>query len=708
METSTLYLTRHSESIVITRYFTLILFAFLLLNFPMAKASASGFCKSEKATRYLTDKVTTLLDSACSEANNKHWLTALSHYQQVLLIIPDNQTALRNQVVMLSKLGATRISLWLAQQNPQLFSSRQWLLLKSSHAVSVIRWGKIPLHDESHRFTETETAIKQLEKLLTQLDLKKQPDNKWLKKRIRFDLIVALRDRWKMSQVLQNYKGLKLADKHVPAYVLAAVADAYLYLHQPEQAVQLYRIALQQAPEKFNWKIALFYALVEAEQLEQAIAYIDKLNKQEPSQRKTRSDGKHPLRIKPNPHKTETEILSAIAKAYANDYSLAQNKLENLLKQAPANQDIRNELATVYAWRGWFRQAEQLYQAGLAVEPKHLQLRLGHAQNLIAINRYQQAEKSIIKLSKFSFDRQAQRLLDSWHSVNAYEFRQQTFAQNSSGSTKGSLSITSDSVLFSHPLAYHYRLFAHYRHSQSNFPEGNSTAQREGMGLEYQDTNWLLSTELHQNQFISNQTGVKLNGRYQFDDHWSIAAEFDTPSEQTPLRALGSNIFARSLSAEINYRANENRQLSISSHYLDFTDGNKRQEILLSGKQNWLLSSYWKLFLGSELFYSHNKSVNAIYFNPLQDVSATIKLGTHILSYRDYNTTFYQHISLNPGMYWQQNYTATMTGTLKYEHQWQFGKYLELNYGIAGFTQVYDGGRENGISGFLNFNVRFL
>jgi len=329
METSILYLTRHSESIVITRYFTLILFAFLLLNLPIAKASDSTFCKSEKATRYPIDKVTSLLDSACKEANNQHWLTALNHYQQVLAKVPDSPTALRNQVLMLSKLGATRIALWLAEQNPQLFSSQQWLLLKSSHAASIIRWGKIPLHDESHRFKETDTAIKQLEKLLTQLDLKKQPDDKWLKKRIRFDLIVALRDRWKMSQVLQNYKSLKLEDEHIPAYVLVAVADAYLYLHQPERTVQLYRIALQQAPEKFNWKIALFYALVEDEQLEQAMAYIDKLNKQEPRQRKTRSNGKHPQRIKPNPHKTETEILSAIAKAYANDYSLAQNKLEN-------------------------------------------------------------------------------------------------------------------------------------------------------------------------------------------------------------------------------------------------------------------------------------------------------------------------------------------------------------------------------------------
>ncbi len=677
---------------------------------PVNGLSAWRFCKQKQAE----DSTTSSLDAgerlnlACLEANQNNWIRALQLYQQVLSIDSANQTALRNQVFVLSQLGAASIAEWQAQLTPTVFSAEELLKLKADSGVLSLRWGKLPLKDENRRFRETELAIDQLEKLLKQIESTQRTKRKWLHRRITFDLIVALRDRWRMQDVLKHYTKLQLEDRLIPDYVLAAVADAFLYLRQPRSARDIYRSALKQNPNQFEWKIRLFYALVENEEIEQALAYIDALDHAEPLQQHTRGDGIRPIKIKPNPHKTETATLAAVAKAYANDYQNAQNKLEKLLELAPANQDIRNELATVYHWRGWHRKAEGLYNAGLAVEPKHLQLRQGHALNLIALNRLQQVEKSIAELERFSFYQQTQGVLKRWQAANGYEFRQQTLGRNSSGAAKGSVSLSTDTLLFSKPLASHYRLFAHYRWSHGDFPEGKTTVQREGAGLEYRDSNWELSAEVHHNQFTANKVGVKLAGNYQFDDHWLFSAGFDTPSIQTPLRAYGNAIYARSYHTEIRYRADENAHLSIGGNYLNFTDGNQRYEVLLSGLQRWLLSPRWRLFLGGELFYSHNKDVNAPYFNPLQDVSIETKLGADILTYRYYDTIFHQHISFNPGMYWQQKQRATITGTLQYEHQWQFSNRLELNYGVTGFSQVFDGERENGFTGYLNFNLRFL
>ena len=251
-------------------------------------------------------------------------------------------------------------------------------------------------------------------------------------------------------------------------------------------------------------------------------------------------------------------------------------------------------------------------------------------------------------------------------------------------------------------------MFARYRWEHGDFPEGKATVQREGAGLEYRDSDWLLSAEVHHTQFNINKIGFKLLGNYQFDDHWSAVAEFDTPSVQTPLRALGSRVYARSVNTEINYRADENGQISLSGHYLDFTDGNQRYELLLSGLQYWLQSPRWRVFLGGELFYSHNRKLEAPYFNPRQDVAFETSLGMVALSYRQDNIRFFQRVSLNPGMYWQQTFGAKVTGTLNYEHQWQFGRRYELVYGITGFSQVFDGDRENGVIGHLNFNLRVL
>ena len=664
-------------------------------------AADSRLCK--KQANLSGSVVIDRLNAACEAVNKNHWIEALSHYQQVLSMVPENRTALRNRVLMLSKLGAANIARWQAQKISALFSDAEWLELKSNDAIQALRWGEIPMADDSRRFKDTDIAIAQLQKLL-----EKAGDNQWLRRRLEFDLIVALKDRWRMQDALNHYNKLGLVDRQIPAYVLAAVAEACLYLHHPQKARELYQQALKQVPDNFQWKTGLFYALIDDEAIEQAGQYIKKLNEAEPKHLWTRKDKIHRSRARPNPRKTETERLNALAIAFANQYSKAQQRLEYLLEKAPANQDIRDALATVSHWRGWFRQADGLYRAGLAVEPKHLSMRIGHVQNLIALHQYKQAETALFGLNKFKYYQQTQKLFDQWQAVNGYEFQQQTFTRNSSGTAKGSLTITSDSRLFSKPLAYHYRLFAHYRWSYGNFPEGVARVKQEGMGVEYQNKQWLLTTELHQNQFTRNQTGVKLAGRYQFDDFWSLSAAFDTPSAQTPLRAFANGIYARSLNAEINYRAHENRQWSFSGQYLSFTDGNQRYEIQFSGQQNWVLSPRWRLFLGGELFYSHNKAVNTPYFNPLQDFASELKTGAHILTYRDDKTTFYQHISISPGLYWQQKYSSRVTALVKYEHQWQIGNRIDINYGVTGFSLVYDGGREKGVMGYLNFNVRFM
>jgi len=643
------------------------------------------------------------------------WLKALALCDRMLALDQNNEAARRSRIFMLDNIGATTLAYNEAKQYEALFKKEEMAKIRWNRAAFLVRSGKIDKEDGTPRFEEIDESIRFIQENIEYANTLPSNLSTWWKTRARFDLIVALHARDRMREVVDEYLLLKKQHIKIPSYVLIAVADAYLDLREPETARDLYQSVLSQTSTKrrdsnqiFNAKISLYYALLEAEQTKEATLWIQQLAKNLPPKIEFRKKDNHPARSKNNSRKLTAELLVALDLAYNDDLQEAQTRLENLSKKAPNNQEIRNALTNIYYWRGWPRKAEKTFELNLEYDPDNKDIQISHLQRLIDLRKYHQAETELANLkATHSYDRELQRQSKLWDIHNDWEFNLEVNGGESSGSQEGSKDLDFESYLYSKPIGYKFRPFVRHKWGEGEFPEGKGSGFRTGVGVEYTVPDWLLTAELHHNQFASNQFGGRIAVKYDLDDLLSYSVSFDSLASDTPLRALSSDIDANSINGGINYRVSESRDFDLSASYMAFSDDNDRYNVAGSYNERWLTSARYKFSTVLELYHSGNSSSDGPYFSPSKDLALGLTLVNEYLTYRDYDFTMHQNLKINFGNYWQENFNSGIVGSVSYEHQWSASDKTELAYGINGFSKLYDADREDGWQAYLRLNWRF-
>ncbi len=633
-----------------------------------------------------------------------NFMASLRIYQHILEINPTDTDTLRRKLITLNRMGASHLAESLIN-NPDIFSNEDLARIKTDMSAHQIRWAGIPQNNEKNRFNEIESAIDELEKNIK--DFQSQfGDTSAYALNAQFDLLVALRDRYRMSDVIKLYSELSTSKIDIPAYAQIAACDAYLYLERPAEAEDCYRNVKQLvAEENVNLDFSLFYAYVENENMDKAQSWIKEVADKQPPY--IMGKGKKPFK-RPNPRKTEAETISALSIAYADNLKDAEQKIKKLHQLAPYNTNIRKELANIYYWRGWPRKAQEEYDIGLTQEPKHLGLRIGEARNQLALKHYERAEESIAGLVElFPEDKGIAIQNELWGIHNMREFRTEISTSNSSGDIYGSRGLDISSYLYSRPLNKNYRVYVHQHHSQAKFIEGDGLLNLAGIGLEYTAPNIFLMTELHHNHYKNNRLGINLNGSYEFDDHWSSSLSLESLSGQTPLRALNQGVYAKSASVGTQYRWHESRSAGLNVSYMDFSENNTRKSINGFWQERWYSQYAYKFSTRVDLYSSRNSRLNTIYFNPESDLAGSIAFENEWLSWRQHEDSFHQRLILSTGFYNQENYSAGDTWGLQYEHRWTADYRLELIYGVKRASNVYDGNDELSWSYYLLLDWRF-
>ena len=149
----------------------------------------------------------------------------------------------------------------------------------------MVRHGEMDPGDPARRFDGTDAALARIDTLLGGLPSAETA----LRRRLRLDRLVALRNRVRMEEARAEGEALR-ADAPLPPYAEAAYADALLYLRQPDAAGEAYRRILAQTPEDVEARYGLFYALLELENFSAAFAVIDDLVGSEPESRRYSDD----------------------------------------------------------------------------------------------------------------------------------------------------------------------------------------------------------------------------------------------------------------------------------------------------------------------------------------------------------------------------------------------------------------------------------
>jgi biofilm PGA synthesis protein PgaA len=735
------YLYRRSMSSIPNRLESQLGLALVMVDQKQADRAITLLTSLEHA---YPQNIDVLIAFAYAYEIKKQFLPAIKYYENVLAIQPGNKEAARGIVFDLTASGAIPLAYEKAQANRELFTEEEWAHFDWDSAATQIRWGEVSPLEGKQRFDETDTAIKAVDDNIASVKTRQLQEPEIWDARARIDRMVALRHRIRMPDVIKEYDTLQQRKVAIPAYGRSAVADAYLYLEQPEKARDLYLSIIKENPSDFNARSSLVYAYLEAEQFDDADKLAKELAKEQPEKIRYKP-ADSPEYTRGNPKKTRTELTAADLSAYADKLDEATDKIEDLHSKAPFNADIHNDLARTYYFRGWPRKAEKHFDMAMNADPKHLGLKVGHAEVMRDLKAYRKAEKEVVKLVKEApEDKGVQKQKRLWDIHNGWEFKSFNSGglstnpkSNTNNNPKGSEDISTDNYLYSPPIDYNFRVFAHQGWSTGLFPRQSiqrptlpgqpppplesqpdlrAYLRTYGLGLEYSARNLLATSEIHYDNFTQSHAhvGVALGLNYEFDDHWKMSAGFDSLENNISLRALAAGVTATSGKLSGTYRAHESRQFDLASQYTAYSDNNDRFEISGNYFERWYSGPKYKFATRLNAGYSNNSEgytpdlfSNVAYFNPKNDASVSLTLDNDYLTYRYYDTSFHQRLALSGGNYWQDGFGSNITGNIQYEHIWKALNRFELIYGASHVWTAYDGTPTQNWIFYLNTDIRF-
>ncbi len=610
---------------------------------------------------------------------------ALSMYEARLEETPQSQELQCQLARSLSSAGGETYALGLCDRQASLESR----VLDANAAAENLRWTQIDGSSWAQRKDEASQALALLDGVIAASSVKDRTAQ-----RAQFDRLLALSELGRWRDVTQFYERLTRLGVAVPPYALEAVGGAYLALRQPRQAEHIYRALVQHSPGDGGAWSGLAYAQFENENIYAAFHSIDQAYADAPEWIGARNL-KVPQR---NSLHTDLGLQAAQMRGYAGLLKEEQKRLTALSVLAPANIELRRALAMTYLDRGWKLRAIEEERIADSYEEKDALPALEQVEILNGAGERDEADRLLAPLLRREGDNLAverflrERAIErGWQldAVGAYEW--------SSGRFIGSTDQHSEAHLYT-PLADNrWRVYAHELSDSGNFAAGFASRTRAGLGVTYNYGRQLAWAEVA-GDTGTNKPVVAGTGGAQFSlgDHWILRAQGDSDSiSDVQLIAVLAKIRARSADFNLGWRANELLSANVGLQRVLFSDGNQRAAI--SGVVDWRLWTTPRLEvnLSAEEWASTNsRDQNRIYFNPKHDFSLGPRGTLNWLTWRHYDRSFYQEVSLYSAPYWQENYGIGSAISASYGVHWTVSKRLGFLCNAVWDSQPYDGSNE--------------
>ena len=564
--------------------------------------------------------------------------------------------------------------------------------IAADQAAAMVRWGaQVRSSDPAHRFDGTDAALGRLDQLLA--GLLPPPTEAALRRRLRLDRMVALRDRVRMQEVVAEGEAL-IADGPLPQYAEEAYADALLYLQRPEDARAAYERVLAQSPKDILARYGKFYASVEMEDFTTAYATIDDLVGDEPTWRGYKDD---PTRYD-NPDRAYAEVTAAQARYYGNQLAEAWERITKFSDAAPANANGRYAVYQIANARGWPRRAEEEAQIAASLAPDNVGTRMALIEVAMANYRFAEAKRMMGELlALYPEDQAVRRLARELDARQRWLLELEARPSNSDGggANASGQALILQGRLTTPPIADNWRLFATADYANAHPPEGFAERTRVGAGVEWRIPYLTATVFPTQSWGTLPRPGGVATVDWMVTDQVRLAFSGELYSWDTPLRALLFGITADEYAAKATYRWHELRSLSGSFAYLPFTDGNQRFTGGVTFKERLINLPGFDLTGLAEAYASSNNQPNAPYYNPTRDLALTGGLLAEHLLWRRYDNSLVQALTVDAGLYSEYGFSDNWIGTVNYEHRWRFDPLTEFHYGVMLTRRVYDGSVEN-------------
>ncbi|HEY2752446.1 poly-beta-1,6 N-acetyl-D-glucosamine export porin PgaA [Phenylobacterium sp.] len=625
---------------------------------------------------------------------------ALSAYADALRLAPANDEARTAAAALLAAQGGAYGAAALAKTDAPY---------AADEVAAMVRWGEdLQASAPARRYEGTDAAIARLDRLIA--DLPPPPTDDALRRRLRLDRLVALRDRLRMPEVVNEADALK-GDAALPPHAEAAFADALLYLRRPKEARRAYRAVLAASPDlsgalRTSALYGVFYASVELEDFRTAYATIDALVREAPVWRSFRDT---PARSD-NPDRAYAEVAAANARYYGNQLAEAWARITKIADAAPANATARMARYDIVRARGWTRRAEVEGEIAASLAPDALASRIARVEIAMADYRYAEAKRMVADLlAAYPEDLRVQGLARDLGGAMGWLLQLEAKPSDSEGggTNASGQALHLQGRLTTPPIADHWRLFALGDYASAHPPEGFVERPRAGAGAEWRSRDVAASLYANDNWGTLTKPGGGATFDWTPSDQLRIAFAGEFYSWETPLRAVLHGITADQVSMRLTYRWDESRNLSANFGYTPFTDGNQRYQSGVAYTQKLINLPHFDLTATGDAYVSSNDRPQAPYFNPDRDLTVDGGLLAEQTIWRRYDNSLTQALSVNVGLYEQAHFPSEPIATVSYAHRWRFDPWMEVAYGVELSRRVYDGVVENTAALTLRLARRF-
>ena len=620
---------------------------------------------------------------------------ALASYTAAMKIAPTDPAPRREAAAVMVALGGPYGAAMIAGETPTIAAAQ---------GAAMERWGKVVRGpDPERRFDGTDAALARLDALLASTP----PEDVDLRRRLRLDRMLALTDRVRMEEAAREGDALR-ADSPLPLYAEQSYGDALLYMRRREEARDAYDRILAADPHNIPARYGQFFVSIELEDFKTAYAAVDLLlSRDEPIWRRYLNDATRYA----NPERTTAEIAAADARLYGNQLGEGWDRISSLSNAAPANGQMRVSLAQLAAARGWPRRATAEAEIAESLAPRDLGGQIMLVEVALANFRYAEANRRLaVLVGIYPEDPAVRRLARQVSAQQGWLFEVEARPSNSTG---GGVNETGQALqiagrLYSPPIADNWRIFALNDYLSANPIEGFAQRERVGVGVELRLPAFRATAFPTMSWGTLNRAGAGATLDWFATDQISLGVSAEAFSLETPLRALFSGITSDQVSARAAYRWHESRALTGVASYQPFTDGNQRLTAGLTYSERLIDIPHFDLTGRADLFTSSNtRGINAPYFNPSADLSATVGFLAEHVAWRYYEKSFVQALRVDAGLYAQQGYANDWIGIASYEHRWRFDPRTEFRYGVQLSRRVYDGQDEKSVGLIVGLRQRF-
>jgi len=637
---------------------------------------------------------------------------ALRYYERALQADPHHRGAMLGFIRATDRAGFPMRAIKFANENPGLISASEYRGFQGDAAAALVRWGVMApsASVEATRFVVTDRAIERLNSLIAEW-AKIGPDAQSDIHRARLDRIAALDNRYLMNDAIQEYISLRDEGVTIPPFTLSSVADAYLYLHQPETARDLYLQILQSDPKNFFARRQLFYADVECDDYDDAFRTIDTLAAEQAHNGGLRDS---------DTRSQQTQITAGQGRLFAGMVSEGEKRMIPAIAASPSTPGTHELLGDIASAHGWPRQALSQYQMGaMLAQGPSVGNEIGIAATNLTLQNFSVSEAKTTDLVRrvpevLGVQRQARD--EDVH--NMAELRVNAgydFPPDTSVSVNGGEGYGVGTMIYSSPIDYNWRIFGgdYFTHQTEPNAEGHISLSRATLGVEYRDGPMTISGAPTFNWYDSHhdskeRPGGAAEATYSLNDQWTIAGSGEIFSRETPLRALNSGVTSDFVNMHALWRQDETREIRFGGNLMPFSDGNFRSGLDASYAERVLTTPHLHIEGVADVGESQNsRDENRFYYNPKQDFIALVGAQATQTLYQRYDTLWQHTLRLTPGIYYQENFGTDAALRMHYDQRVRFDKTWDIGLGVNFSRLAYDGQPENDVSLLFDLTKRF-